>query len=140
MNDFLQVLSQDVFEPLLRLLSSFKPFTSGWLVRSVLLHSLVDLLAKLSQRLGQLDARDVMTPLLQRFFSCFDCVYRLERKDDSSSLVVRKYSLFATDDDDEDATDRAEGIPTTLDDELVASVSGDLRTMILVKSFFKLRF
>ena len=89
-----QILSQDIFEPSLRLLSSSKPFTGGSQVRLVLLFSIVDLLAILSQKLGQLDARDVMTPLLQRFFSCFDCVYCLERKNGSCNAIPRKYSFF----------------------------------------------
>ena len=94
------MLSQEILEPLLRLLSSFKPFASGSQVRSVLLHSLVGLLGALSQSLGQIDAREVMTPLLQRFFSCFDCVYRLDRKSGSTSLVIRKYSFLEDYEDD----------------------------------------
>lgn len=101
-------MSDDIFEPLLRLVSSFKVFSSGSKARSVLLYSLVGLLATLSQRLGQLDARDVMTPLLQRFFSCFDCVYRLVKKEGSSSVVARKYSFFTENHDGDDIVGHVE--------------------------------
>lgn len=98
-----QILSQDVFEPSLRLLSSSKPFSSGSQVRLVLLFSIVDLLALLSQKLGQLDAREIMTPLLQRFFSCFDCVYSLERRNGSCSAIPRKYSFLIASSYDDDS-------------------------------------
>ena len=95
-----------------------------------MLHSLVGLLAVLSQKLGQLDARDVMSPLLQRFFSCFDCVYRLERKDGSSSVVVRKYSIFDAGDNDDDSLGPV-GVDVSLDDgqTLESSVGGSSATM-----------
>lgn len=119
------MLSQEILEPLLRLLSSFKPFASGSQVRSVLLHSLVGLLGALSQSLGQIDAREVMTPLLQRFFSCFDCVYRLHQKSGSTSLVIRKYSFL---DDCEDDIENEIKVDDSFDDtvgvEDVADQSG----------------
>ncbi|XP_065056513.1 WD repeat-containing protein 81-like isoform X2 [Rhopilema esculentum] len=111
LTDKMEALSQEIFEPLLRLLSSFKQFSSGFQSRSLLLHSLVGLMAALSQTLGQLDAREVMTPLLQRFFSCFDCVYRLDEKSGTNVVVVRKYS-FLDDDYQEVSSDIEKDIAT----------------------------
>ena len=68
-------------------------------------------MAALSQTLGQLDAREVMTPLLQRFFSCFDCVYRLDEKSGTNVVVVRKYS-FLDDDYQEVSSDVEKDIAT----------------------------
>ena len=53
---------------------------------------MVDLLALLSRMLSRTVAREFMTPLLQRFFSCFDGIYQLERKPSGESDIVRKFS------------------------------------------------
>eukprot|EP00794_Sanderia_malayensis_P020325 gene20325-22324_t len=103
----IEVLSHEIFEPLLRLLSSLKKFSTGAQVRSVLLRALVDVLADLSKNLGQIDAREVVTPLLQRFFSCFDCIYRLDKKSGNSCIVFRKFS-FIDDYNDDDMKNDAE--------------------------------
>ena len=94
-------------------------------MRSALLYSLVDLLAILSQKLGQLNARDAMKPLLQRFFSCFDGVYRLERKHGSCSAVLRKYSFAVGNGCDNDSTVSFEEDTPVQGDETFESSTGD---------------
>ena len=100
-------------------------------MRSILLQSLVDLLASLSQNLGQIDAREVMTPLLQRFFSCFDCIYRLDNKSGNNSVVIKRYSFLEsyevadmnTSKDQGSGLENAEDLLTKEGDVLVFQIS-----------------
>ena len=70
------MVSHGVFQPLLRILASSNlKFPGGGSARAALCHSYVDLLTALSQKLERELAQDLMTPLVQQFFSCFELVH-----------------------------------------------------------------
>ena len=90
-----QEFSVDFFQPLIRLLSTVKPFSTGVITKKYLSRKVVDILGLFCQKLKREYAQEVMAPLLQQFFSCFDGIYALRTDDLGASFITRKYSLLA---------------------------------------------
>lgn len=90
----IEEFSVDFFQPLIRLLSTVKPFSTGSAVKEFLSRKLIDILGLLCQRLKREVAQDIMAPLLQQFFSCFDGIYALRTDENGEAHVTRKYSLL----------------------------------------------
>jgi len=91
-----QEFSVDFFQPLIRLLSAVKPFVgTGVIARQFLARKMVDILGLFCQKLRREHAQEVMAPLLQQFFSCFDGIYALRTDHGGTSFVARKYSLLS---------------------------------------------
>ncbi|XP_048586310.1 WD repeat-containing protein 81 isoform X1 [Nematostella vectensis] len=74
--DNFETLVKTVFQPVLRILSSWNiKFPGGGEARAALCHSYVDLLTALSMKLERELTRELMTAPLQQFFSCFALVH-----------------------------------------------------------------
>lgn len=69
-----QVLCENIFIPLIQLLSSQTIFPSGGEARATVCHSLVLILLKIGERLGR-EKSVVLLETLRLFFTCFDGVY-----------------------------------------------------------------
>lgn len=93
----MEVFSVDFVQPLVRLLASLKSFAAGAVVRKFLLRKLIDILGLLSQRMNREVAQELMAPLLQQFFSCFDGIYSTSKAGDGSTYVIRKSTLIYDD-------------------------------------------
>lgn len=56
---------------------------------------MIDILGNFCQKLNREYAKDIMAPLLQQFFSCFDGIYALNREQNNDKPIIqRKYSLL----------------------------------------------
>lgn len=69
-----QVLCENIFIPLIQLLSSQTIFPSGGEARATVCHSLVLILLKIGEKLGR-EKSLVLLETLRLFFTCFDGVY-----------------------------------------------------------------
>ena len=69
-----QVLCENIFIPLIQLLSSQTIFPSGGEARATVCHSLVLILLKVGEKLGR-DKSSALLETLRLFFTCFDGVY-----------------------------------------------------------------
>lgn len=69
-----QVLCENIFIPLIQLLSSQTIFPSGGEARATVCHSLVLILLKIGEKLGR-ERSSVLLETLRLFFTCFDGVY-----------------------------------------------------------------
>ena len=88
--DNFETLFKTVFQPVLRILSSWNTkFPGGGDARAALCHNYVDLLTVWSLKLERELARELMTAPLQQFFSCFELVHMKKREInlDSSSFM-----------------------------------------------------
>lgn len=70
-----QVLCENIFIPLIQLLSSQTIFPSGGEARATVCHSLVLILLKIGEKLGREKSSNLLLETLRLFFTCFDGVH-----------------------------------------------------------------
>ncbi|XP_066910690.1 WD repeat-containing protein 81-like [Clytia hemisphaerica] len=102
----MEEFSVDFFQPLIRLLSTVKPFSTGVITKQFLSRKVVDIIGMFCQKLRREYAQEVMAPLLQQFFSRFDGIYALKTDTGGTSFITRKYTLLCKSLNEEDVNIR----------------------------------